>query len=253
MRACSAEWQERLSAGLDGEVDAREQRALEAHLQKCAGCVSELRGYEALRAALAPQAVVDTHVPADLRARVTRLAAAGPRPSVPRRRLLGGVVAAVASLGLLWGTWPGGMNQALAMDLERHHLKAFSRVSPCEFDSSDPAAVEAWVAREVGYAISVPTLPGATLLGARRCRLHGQLSASLLYRVGDRALTLFLPPPGSSASKDAAAFAEEGATCAKGPVGERICVATRGDARAAIIVSELEETVLLDALTHLAP
>ena len=96
-------------------------------------------------------------------------------------------------------------------------------------------------------------MPGATLLGARRCRLHGQVTASLLYRHGDGALTLFVPAAGSPAEREAARFAEEGARCTQGPVGERICVAPgSGGAHAAVAVSELEPAVLLGALGGLA-
>ncbi len=146
------------------------------------------------------------------------------------------------------------MNDALAMDLERHHLKSFSRVSPCEFESSDPAEVEAWVLREVGYAIEVPTVPGATLLGARRCRLHGHLSASIQYRVGEGAMTIFLPPPGSAVAKEAVRFANDEVRCTKGPVGEKICVAAQADGQsAAVAVSEVEEAVLVQAFARLSP
>ncbi|WP_404369112.1 anti-sigma factor family protein [Corallococcus coralloides] len=253
MEACSPEWQERLSAWFDGEAQAHERQAVEHHLSRCAGCTREAARYGSLREALKAEGAVPTRVPPELAARVSRLAP-GSRPSLPRRRLAAGLAAALASVGILWTSWPSGMNDALAMDLERHHLKAFSRATPCEFESSDPGAVKAWVAREVGYAVEVPVVPGATLLGARRCRLHGQLSASLLYRhEGGTAMTLFLPPPGSPAAREAESFAGASTRCTQGPIGERICVAPRTGGQAALAVSELEPPVLIDALSRLAP
>lgn len=253
MEACSPEWQERLSAWFDGEAQAHEQQAVEHHLPRCAGCAREAARYASLREVLKAEGAAETRVPPGLAERAARLAPRS-RPSFPRRRLAAGLAAALASVGVLWTSWPSGMNEALAMDLERHHLKAFSRAAPCEFESSDPAAVKAWVEREVGYAVEVPVVPGATLLGARRCRLHGRLSASLLYRhEGGKAMTLFLPPPGSAAAQEAARFADEGPRCTQGPVGERICVTPRGGEQAALAVSELEPTVLLDALARISP
>ncbi|OJH39355.1 anti-sigma factor family protein [Cystobacter ferrugineus] len=252
MEACSPEWQERLSAWFDGEVQAHERQLVELHLARCVGCAREAARYAPLREALKAQAATETHVPPELTERVARLAPRS-RPASWRRWMVG-LAAALASVGVLWTSWPSGMNDALAMDLERHHLKAFSRASPCEFESSDPAAVKAWVEREVGYVVEVPVVPGATLLGARRCRLHGQLSASLLYRhEGGKAMTLFLPPPGSTAAREAASFAGEETRCTQGPVGERICVAPRGGGQAALAVSEMETSVLVDALARLAP
>lgn len=253
MEACSPEWRERLSAWFDGEAQAHERQAVEQHLARCVGCAREAARYAPLREALKAHAATETHVPPELTERVARLAPP-PRPAFRRRRWTAGLAAALASVGVLWTSWPSGMNDALAMDLERHHLKAFSRATPCEFESSDPAAVKAWVEREVGYAVEVPVVPGATLLGARRCRLHGQLSASLLYRhEGGKAMTLFLPPPGSPAAREAASFAGAETRCTQGPIGERICVAPRGGGQAALAVSELETPVLVDALTRLAP
>ncbi|MCE9668198.1 zf-HC2 domain-containing protein [Myxococcus stipitatus] len=250
MEACSPQWQERLSAWFDGEVQAHERREVEDHLARCPGCSREASRYSALRRALKAEGAEEIDVPPALTARVARLAP----PTSPRRRAWGRLAAALAAVGLVWASWPGGMDEALAMDLERNHLKAFSRRSPCEFESSDPAEVKAWVEREVGYAVEVPVVPGATLLGARRCRLHGRLSASLLYRhEGGKAMTLFLPLQGSDVARAAARFAGDGPRCTRGPVGERICVAPRGEAWASLAVSELEPAVLLAALARLSP
>jgi len=252
MDACSPEWQERISSWFDGEVHAHERQAVEQHLAQCEGCGREATRYAPVRAALKAQAAAEAHVPPELIARVSRLASHA-RPALSRRWMVG-LAAAVAFVGILWTSWPTRMNNALAMDLERHHLKAFSRATPCEFESSDPVAVKAWVVREVGYAVDVPVVPGATLLGARRCRLHGQLSASLLYRhERGTAMTLFLPSPGSPAAREAASFAGDETRCMQGPIGERICVAPRGGGHAALAVSELEPPVLVDALARLAP
>ncbi|WP_426752702.1 anti-sigma factor family protein [Myxococcus sp. Y35] len=252
MEACSPAWQERLSAWFDGEVQAHEQGAVELHLGRCVGCAREAARYAGLRERMKAELAAVPPVPPELRARVSRLVPrAQPSSSWPRR--VAGLAATVAVLGGGWALWPRGMNEALAFDLERHHLKTFSRTAPCEFESSDPSEVKAWVEREVGYSVEVPEVPGATLLGARRCELHGSLSASLQYRHGNKAMTLFLPPPGSAAARHAASFAGAGTRCTQGPVGERICVAQRGSEQVALAVSELEAPVLLDALASFTP
>ncbi|HET9451061.1 MAG TPA: hypothetical protein VFO83_09280, partial [Aggregicoccus sp.] len=171
-----------------------------------------------------------------------------PRWALPgRQRLSAAAAALLLSFGLLWTGWPRGFNEALAADLERHHLRAFSRAKPCEFESSDPAAVRAWALAQTGEAVEVPRVPGATLLGARRCRLNGRITISLQYRYGNHALTLFAPPADSSAAAQGLAFAQQGPRCTQGPVGERICVAARGE-DVTIAVSELGDSVLLGAL-----
>lgn len=247
MGACSAEWLERLSTSFDGEAEPREQAAVDAHVASCPDCTRALTGFATVRASMRAGAT-ERDVPLQLRDRVMALAGAERRPT-RRRRLLTGMAAVAAVLLVFLGSWPGGMNSALAFELERHHLKAFSRLAPCEFESSDPAQVEAWIRREVGYAVEIPEIPGATLLGARRCRLHGELTASVLYRFGDRAVTIFLAPRDSKAGRQAARFAGDGARCVQGPVGEQICVAPgEQGAPIALAVSELGASALLEVL-----
>ena len=166
MQACSPEWQERLSAWFDGECDAGERTVVERHLSGCGRCARELERYGSLRTALRAQGAAEAEVPSALRERVSALARPAPRPAFRRRRVWASFAASVAAAGVLWTAWPSGLSEGFAMDLERHHLKAFSRKSPCEFESSDPAAVKAWVKREVGYDVEVPWCPG------RRCSVR---------------------------------------------------------------------------------
>jgi anti-sigma factor RsiW len=258
---CSAVWSERLSEYFDGEGGAAKRAGTEAHLAACAACAQLLARYAGLRAGLRAEAAAAApdSVPARLQARVEGLGAGPVAPgrvhrlhSAAARRFAAVAAALLLALSLLWTGWPRGFNEALAEDLERHHLKAFSRARPCEFESSDPDAVRAWAESQVGYAVHVPQVPGAVLLGARRCKLAGRLSVSLLYRHGNQALTLFAPPQDSSATAQSRAFADGGPRCTQGPVGERICVSVRGDT-ATIAVSELEDAVLLGALGEVRP
>lgn len=144
---------------------------------------------------------------------------------------------------------PAGLNSALAEDLERHHYKAFGQSSPCEFTSSDPRAVAAWLSTNVGYAVEVPAIPGAKLLGARRCKLRGVLTASLQYREDGQALTLFVTRTGTPVARDAARFASNSPRCTHGSLGESIC-AVQGPSGARIAVAELDDASLLAALAR---
>ncbi|MBN8231270.1 zf-HC2 domain-containing protein [Corallococcus macrosporus] len=257
MSGCSETWRERISEYFDGEASASESARAEAHLAACAACRQLAERYAGLRMALRGAASLPT-VPRRLRTRIEVLGEGGGPPSAaarvhlprsaPMRRLAAAAAALLLAVGLLWTGWPRGFNEVLAADLERHHLRAFSRAQPCEFESSDRTAVRAWARAQTGEEVEVPDVPGARLLGARRCRLDGRITISLLYRYGNHALTLFAPPRGSSAGAQGLAFAQKGPRCTKGPVGERICVVARGD-DVTIAVSELGDSVLLSALS----
>lgn len=253
MRACNLTWAERLSACFDGELTPTEREEVERHVAGCAPCRATLEGFGVLREGLTRVGAREAEVPPALTARLGAELSRSRR--TVRRRLLRKVTAAAAAgvlLTGLWAGWPGGLDSALAADVERHHLKAFSRLSPCEFESSNPTEVEAWLEERVGYRVRVPEVPGAVLLGARRCRLAGVMVATILYRHGEDALTLYLPPEDSEVARRALRFVEEGLRCTEGPLGERICVAP-GSSRPVLAVSALEAPALAGIVATLHP
>lgn len=242
MGACSTEWSERISALVDGEATPVERAAVEAHVERCAACADALAGYrdlgEALRGApvQVPPAVVERA-----------------RGLTPRRRPSRRVLGAVLGLAALFLGWagpalvPGGLDEGLAVEVSGHHFRAFARTQPCDFESDDPAEVERWLEHTFGYAVDVPEIEGAVLLGARRCRLHGVLTAALLYRVGDEALTLFVPQAETKAASQALAFADGTVRCDTGALGETICAAP-GPSGVTLAVAALDADTLTATL-----
>lgn len=213
--ACSDEWLEILSAWHDGEAASDEVARARQHVSRCGACQATLRGFERLRTALRA-------LPEEAPARPAPRAGARPRRGWARAGA--GALAAAAALALLFWVSPLHRTGASLRDeLEAHHLRAFSRASPCEFESSDAGAVKAWVQAHVGYGVDVPSIPGARLLGARRCKLRGVLTASLLYRRGDEALTVFLPRAGTPAEAETVRLAASPSTCTVARLGDHVC------------------------------
>src|SRR5262249_18013230 len=143
----------------------------------------------------------------------SRIASTAPRP-VRRRLLAAGLVAAVAALALTDRV--GLRGNGVVDELEARHLTAFARAAPCDFESADPAAVRAWVAAHLGQEVDVPNVPGARLLGARRCSLSGTATVSLMYRRGGEPVSLFVPPPGTATAAENVRLAQERAGCTVG-------------------------------------
>ncbi len=116
------EVQERLSAWLDGESEAAEEKAMEAHLQVCARCRAELAALERLQEALAG---LEAPVPEELGRRVlARL----PRRSWPWQRTLSlaasliiGVILGGAVTGSLMSPYLGGGNGGEVLAFEAFH------------------------------------------------------------------------------------------------------------------------------------
>lgn len=238
MPACNAEWNERLSAWFDGEVDAAEAEETARHVRDCPACTEAQRGFGDLRATLRSSREAPRNQER-IRARVLGTIAARRRP-----RLLAGAIAALLALGLGAALTRPSLGEALTSDLEAQHLKGFAHGRPCEFESSDHDAVGDWIEDTTSRVLPVPEVPGATLIGARRCKVAGGPAVALVYRVEGRGLTVFLPPESSRVAEAASRFASDGTRCERGALGERICAAATGP-RAAFAVGDEAPAVLL--------
>ena len=127
-------------------------------------------------------------------------------------------------------------------ELEARHLTAFTKAAPCDFESADPAAVRAWIAQHFGQEVEVPSVPGATLLGARRCNLSGTPTVSLMYRRGAEPLSLFVSPPGTRTAIENVRLSQASVGCTVGRLGAAVCARpgvfavaeTAGSAKAAL-------------------
>lgn len=240
MSACSAEWNERLSAWFDGEAEPGEAEAVAQHVGACQACEATRAAFARLGGAM--RALQGAPLSTD-RVRAAVLGALALRRRTMARRLAIAAMLVLVAAGGVLARRPA-LGSALVAELELQHLKAFAHGRPCEFESSEPAAVTTWLSANVAMPVPVPQLPGATLLGARRCKLDGRPAVALVYRVEGRGLTVFVPSEGSSAGDAAAAFAGGSTRCTSGRLGERICAASRG-ARSALAVGDDQEALLL--------
>jgi anti-sigma factor RsiW len=231
MSACTAEWNEQISALVDGELSSEASATTVAHVARCPACAAARDAYESLSRQFAVARNAMPAAPALRRLRRTSFAAGS---------------ALLAAALVLMTVLPRGLGDALAADVERHHFRAFAGASPCDFTSSDPQRVKQWVERAVGYDIVVPEVDGATLLGARRCKLRGVPTAALLFRRNGIGLTVFVVPPGTPAATETARFASDTGRCTAGRLGEPIC-ALHGERRSAVVVGDVAPEVLLAA------
>jgi anti-sigma factor RsiW len=244
MAGCNREWFENISAWHDGEVTPEDAARIEAHLAGCAPCRRAAEVLGGVRRALVAKA--DGEVPERLRDR----AEAAARNARARRRgpwaITAALAAAAAAAALLVGSPGRGVSAAMADELVSHHVRGFARERPCDLESSDPDAVAGWLERELGYAVTVPAVSGARLLGARLCQIGGTRTAALMYESGDKPLTVFVPPPGSGAATAARALAGRGVGCTRGPLGNAICA--RSVEQPVLAVAEVDTAALAPAL-----
>jgi anti-sigma factor RsiW len=234
---CHETWLEILSAWHDGEATPDEVARAMAHLPGCAACRTARSRFQLLGDALrSVQHGVDFE-----RRGQARASAATMSRRLRRRTVAAALVAAVAAI--VWihhGSRAGG--NVVVDELEARHLTAFARAAPCDFESADPAAVRAWIADQFGQEVEVPSVPGAKLLGVRRCSLSGIPTVSLMYRRGGEPLSLFVSPPGTPTALESVRLAGAKPGCTVGRRGAAVCARpglfavaeTVGSARAAI-------------------
>jgi hypothetical protein len=183
-----------------GEADAGSVRE---HLERCEGCRRFETGEQEVATTVRARAR-RTPAPQSLRERlVTALEAERGRPAGGRRRSWRAVAVGVAAsllavaafilLGPVDGTAEARRTvAALAAD----HME-YAAGEPMELVSSSPAEIVRWLRARTRLAVTLPVPPGATLLGARRCRLRGRPAALVSYR---------LPGSGTDAGGSAASL-----------------------------------------------
>jgi anti-sigma factor RsiW len=93
--------------------------------------------------------------------------------------------AMLALLALVWA-WkhtPSGTDEARRWveALAADHISYAARDDRAEVASSYPAEVSSWLRDRTQLAVSLPVLPGGTLLGARNCRIRERTAALAFY------------------------------------------------------------------------
>lgn len=177
---------ERVTAYVDGALDAAQCPELQAHLASCPECRAQAEAERELRARLK---ALPAPTPApELEARVRASLHARPRTRSWLLPLAAGLVALLA--------WGRGATPFVAWELSRDHDHCFGkRRLPAEVWSSNPIHVAQWLE---GRGTRVPAIPeaagGLELVGARYCGLLDRRVAHLYYSNGERHLSLFLVP-----------------------------------------------------------
>ena len=180
---------EMLSAGIDGALSEHESYGVQAHLATCERC-------RALRAELMLlKASVRDGAPArpPSEALKARLVA-----SVVRRRRLRSSAIWVAAAAALAGVIALGVgrpwraNDLLAPLVGDHVLITLNEAKPLEVRDRDASAIERWFGGKVDFALRLPRLDGANVVGGRVCNFAGRRVALTFYDLQGKRMSLFV-------------------------------------------------------------
>ena len=196
-----------IAAYADGEADRLQRHSIEKHLLGCTHCAAKHQDLLALRARIRAE-VPHYSAPAALRARVLVSLDTARRPVPARSRLSfdrwrwlsGGALAGCAATVLAWiiGTavidWR--VNEDVAVEAVTSHVRATLGNHLIQVASSDQHTVKPWLSARLDYSPPVPDLQqeGFALTGGRVDYLDGRPVATLVYRIRDHNIDVFVRP-----------------------------------------------------------
>jgi anti-sigma factor (TIGR02949 family) len=196
-----------MAAYTDGETDRSRSRVVRQHLDGCPDCAAKHEALLALRTRIRSE--IPRHAaPPALRAAVLaqldsarRIETARQGSRVDRWRwLTGGALAGCAATILAWlvGTavidWR--VNEDVAVEAVTSHVRATLGNQLIQVASSNQHTVKPWLSSRLDYSPPVPDLQqqGFTLLGGRVDYLDQRPCATLVYKIRDHTIDVFVRP-----------------------------------------------------------
>ncbi len=178
-----------LGAGVDGALSEHESHGVQAHLSTCDRC--QARGAELLMLKATVRDGAKTHPASE--ALKARLAAS----VVRRRRLRSAAIWVAAAAALVAVIALGGLRSRRASDLLAqlvgdHVLITLNEAKPLEVRDSDAGAIERWFGGKLDFALRLPRLDGASVVGGRVCNFAGRRVALTFYDLQGRRMSLFV-------------------------------------------------------------
>jgi anti-sigma factor RsiW len=183
---------------VDGDAGPEVGGRIEAHLSGCSQCRDRVAAERSARTVLRAKASsLATPAPPGLRTRLVSLLGTGPAPALGWRGRLTAFAAAGAAvvvLAVALELAAPRSNVLFAAQLAIDHVRCFI-VELGSTDQADPAALRRLYADDYGWNVDIPDSnrdAGVTLVAARRCPFWIGDHAHLLYRSGDRNVSLYI-------------------------------------------------------------
>ena len=189
---------------VDGEADARTRAVVDAHLTECGACRNRVTMERTVKTVLRARAAeLSELAPPGLRTRI--VASLNVKAAEGRKATWGTRVTAFAAAAVLFLVVASALELVTpksdvlyAAQLAIDHLRCFV-VELATKEPADARVLQRTLADDYGWSVPVPPSNASadlTLIAARRCPFWIGEHAHLLYRSGDRELSLYVRPGG---------------------------------------------------------
>jgi anti-sigma factor RsiW len=212
---------------VDGELDAANTAAIEAHLKTCSSCRTELERIEAVRNLLAAGALRE-RAPNRLRGRIeAMLDAEAPQTSVAppssahwplaahilnARWASGALAGALAASLLLIVATPQLTRTDMEDQLIQSHVRSLLVDHVVDVQTSNRHVVKPWFNGKIDFAPQVPELAveGFPLVGGRLDYIEDHEVAAIVYRRRLHTINLFVRPANTTSTPAAFSNRKDG-------------------------------------------
>ncbi len=198
-----------MHALIDGELDAGNARAVEAHVGSCVTCAKQMRDFRDMRRAMGA-ASLRYRAPEHLRRRIEEKLPAGRTGHASRRAVLqgfsvGAVATALAASGVVAIVMRNDDQRRILGEVVSAHLRSLQGQHLIDVQSSDQHTVKPWFNGRLDVAPPVVdlTAQGFTLIGGRLDYLDAKPAAVIVYRRRVHVINLFCSPSPGEADRGA--------------------------------------------------
>jgi anti-sigma factor RsiW len=205
----------------DGEVNLTSEHQIQAHLCTCASCASQYQRLRSTRNWIHSSAPY-YQVPADLAEKVQNAlkhqehVQAGARLVFWRRLAAAAVLmlVAIVAWAFILHPWQKAPNPPLALSdqVTASYVRFVTGISPTQFVSTDPQAIQVWMDAQLSYSINPGDYAseGFALTGARLDFIENQKVGVLIYRHANHDINLFVWPSGTGMDLCVDTFTQRG-------------------------------------------
>jgi anti-sigma factor RsiW len=188
----SCEWQEKITAFVDDELETAAQEQVSAHVSGCAECTAAIAEQLAMKKAVRV-AANRYSAPPELHATIYRQLHPAKSFSMRWKWLAATASLAVITVALLLGLRKPD-EKSLVAGLIDQHITTLASSNPVDVQSPDTHKIRPWFQGKLPFTFYLPNVEGSSyaLVGAKEVFVQQRPGAQVLYSAGGHKISVFI-------------------------------------------------------------